>query len=74
MSGVLNRALAGLTRLKRNDGKFTTGPAVEAAKNEFRKGSDTVAMFLLDFCAAGGTGARQGGKLVCLVQGLGAGL
>lgn len=47
MSGVLNRALAGLARL-RLGGQFTDAPALKMARDEFRTGSDNVASYLLD--------------------------
>jgi putative DNA primase/helicase len=47
MSGVLNRALRGLTRLRRT-GHFTVGRAMRDAQAEFRREADTVALFLED--------------------------
>ena len=47
MSGVLNRALAGLTRLRRT-GQFTSCPELEIARGKFRFRSDNVAAYLLD--------------------------
>jgi P4 family phage/plasmid primase-like protien len=52
MSGVLNRALAALTRLRRS-GSFTMGDAMSLAHDEFRRVADTVAMFLADYLASG---------------------
>lgn len=52
MSGVLNRALEGLTRLRRS-GAFTMGSAMSVAHDEFRRVADTVAMFLADHAASG---------------------
>jgi putative DNA primase/helicase len=47
MSGVLNRALAGLTRLRRT-GQFTSSPELQIAKGKFRFRSDNAAAFLLE--------------------------
>lgn len=47
MSGVLNRALAGLTRLRQR-GQFTTCGAMEDAKGQFRLGADNVTAYVLD--------------------------
>jgi putative DNA primase/helicase len=50
MSGVLNRALAGLTRL-RKQGHFTIGDSMSDAHDEFRQAADTVAMFIADYAS-----------------------
>lgn len=47
MSGVLNRALAGLIRL-RQAAQFTDCSALHTAKDQFRVGADNVAGYLLD--------------------------
>jgi putative DNA primase/helicase len=47
MSGVLNRALRGLSRLRRQ-GSFTTGRAMRRAQAEFRREADMVALFVAD--------------------------
>lgn len=45
MSGVLNRALRGLARL-RQKGEFTIGPAMRQAQAEFRREADSAALFV----------------------------
>jgi putative DNA primase/helicase len=47
MSGVLNRALGGLTRLRRT-GQFTSCEELDIAKGKFRYDSDNVAAYLRD--------------------------
>jgi len=48
MSGVLLRALRGLTQLRRQ-GSFTVGKAMRQAHDEFRREADSVALFVADF-------------------------
>jgi putative DNA primase/helicase len=52
MSGVLNRALRGLTRL-RQQGRFTAGKAMRIASAEFRREADTVALFVAELATPG---------------------
>ena len=59
MSGVLNRALAGLTRL-RTRGHFTTCPELDVANGKFRFRSDNVAAYLLEVATPKPIRRKQG--------------
>jgi putative DNA primase/helicase len=52
LSGVLNRALRGLTRLRRQD-HFTSSRDMREAYAEFRREADTVALFVEDLATPG---------------------
>jgi putative DNA primase/helicase len=52
LSGVLNYALAGLRRLRRQ-GAFTTSPSSQRALEEFRMAADTVALFVREDLESG---------------------
>lgn len=61
MSGVLNRALRGLARLRRQD-EFTTGSAMREAQAEFRREADSVALFIADIAKPGEVLRLQRGR------------
>jgi putative DNA primase/helicase len=61
MSGVLNRALRGLARLRRQ-GEFTTGSAMRGAQAEFRREADSVALFIADIAKPGEVLRLQRGR------------
>lgn len=52
MSGVLNRALRGLTRLRQRD-EFTIGRAMREAQAEFRREADSAALFAASLVTPG---------------------
>jgi putative DNA primase/helicase len=61
MSGVLLRALRGLTRLRRQ-GQFSSGKAMRQAQAEFRREADSVALWLQDFVPPGKRTRLKRGK------------
>lgn len=54
MSGLLNRAVAGLKRLRAQNG-FTEAPSVREKLQAYREKSDNVYHFLTSYCAVGET-------------------
>jgi P4 family phage/plasmid primase-like protien len=61
MSGVLNRALRGLARL-RQKGQFTIGPAMREAQAEFRREADSAALFVSSLATPGKPVKKRQGR------------